>query len=77
MTMFLKLKYIKVKSDDSGINTELTTFNKVIMWLIPAVPITMLLILILAVMNHVASRRRAHEAARRNVEMLHYFRRHS
>lgn len=71
--MFMKLKDVKLTPE--VMNTELTLFNKILMWLIPGIPTTLLLILIYALLNHIASIRRIREAARRNVEMLNYFRR--
>lgn len=74
LKMFSKLRDFKMKSEEVR-NTELTTFHRIIMWLIPGIPITLLLVLIYTLMNHIASIRRVQEAARRNVEMLDYFRR--
>ena len=72
--MFSKLKDIQLKPDEV-INTELTLFNAIIMWSIPGVPIVLLIVLICSLINQIASIRRINEAARRNVEMLEYFRR--
>lgn len=72
--MFLKLKDTKIEPDEV-INVEMTLFSKIIMWLIPGIPTTLLLILIYALIDHIASIRRVREATRRNVMMLDYFRR--